>query len=95
MKHYLAETKTLDPEQTYRVAGWSGIAFRYLGDEAEPDGDTQWTGIYEPTGRVLMVMIGDGRVWTIDPEDVTPINEDDYCPECGQIGCTALKWGCQ
>src|SRR6266542_5777356 len=39
----------------YRVAGWDGIAWRYLGRETRPDEDTEWTGIGEETGMADMV----------------------------------------
>jgi hypothetical protein len=36
-----------------------------------------------------MVMVGDDTIHSIDPEDVEVLNEDEFCSECGQIGCTA------
>lgn len=36
---------------------------------------------------VRAVMVGDDRVHEIDVDDLTMIEEDDYCHECGQIGC--------
>jgi hypothetical protein len=89
----------LDPNKHYTVAGYEGIAFYYVGDEMETyweyygdeneDGDTDY---YEeeceaPTGMVLMVMVGDDRKHSIDPEDVTELPEDAFCRSCGQIGC--------
>ena len=77
----------------YRVDGWSaGIAWSYHGPETAPDEDTVWTGIEEPTGRVLMIMVGDDRVFAVDPEDCSPLADEDYCHECGQVGCTADGW---
>lgn len=43
---------------------------------------------YEDTDRVIVVMIGDDREHEVDREDLTPLPADDYCAECGQIGCT-------
>ena len=37
---------------------------------------------------VYMIMVGDDHKHVIDPEDVTIIDPDAYCHECGQIGCT-------
>lgn len=34
------------------------------------------------------VMVGDDREHIVDPEDLTKIEEADFCHECGQIGCT-------
>lgn len=74
----------------YTVDGWgSGIAWRSLGPETAPDEDTEWSGIEEPTGRIRMVMVGDDSVFAFDPDDIHAIPEDDYCAECGQVGCTA------
>lgn len=44
---------------------------------------------YRRTGQMICVMIGDDRHHTIDPDDLEPITNDDYCPECGQTGCRA------
>jgi hypothetical protein len=38
---------------------------------------------------VRAVMVGDDREHIVDVDDLTVIAEDDYCSECGQIGCTA------
>lgn len=43
----------------------------------------------EDRGRVRAVMVGDDYVHTVDVDDLTPIDDLDYCAECGQIGCTA------
>lgn len=75
------------PSDAYRVAGHPGIAWAVLGWETEPDEDTEWSGVEERTGRVVAVMIGDDRHWAFDPEDLTPLDEEEYCHQCGQIGC--------
>lgn len=79
----------------YRVQGFGGIAFHYAGrerqDEIDPDSGenvTEWTGQQIETGRALLVMVGDDRRHPVDPDDVEPLDPDDYCHECGQIGCT-------
>ena len=79
----------LDPGIRYSVAGYRGIAWHYIGDETEPTEDTEWSGIEDPTGRVVMVMVGDDRRFTFDPEDCVPLADGDSCRECGQVGCTA------
>lgn len=74
----------------YRVAGWgAGIAFYVRGWETEPDEDTEWTGIEERTGRLVVTMVGDDALHVVDPEEVTELGELEYCAGCGQIGCTA------
>lgn len=68
------------------------VAYTILGWELEPDEDTEWTGIYQPTGELLVIMVGDDHVWHFSPYDLTPIDDDDYCPGCGQIGCKAYSY---
>lgn len=81
----------LDLNAKYKVNGYGGIAFYLLGYEMIRDEDYDWSGIeYENSDRVRAVMVGDDRVHLIDVEDLTPLTDDEYCPECGQIGCTAL-----
>ncbi len=71
----------------YAVTGYPGIAWRVYGWETEPDEDTEWSGIEKRTGRVVCVMVGDDRRFTFDPDELTPLSEDDYCGSCGQISC--------
>ena len=78
-----------DPEARYAVAQYPGVAFSADRPEAEADEDTEWTGYTIPTGRVLMVMVGDDHRFSVDPADVSLIDEDASCASCGQIGCTA------
>jgi len=59
------------------------------GNEWEAEtGDGEWVEDTE-SGMVLMVMVGDDHEHKVDATDCTEIGEDDYCHECGQIGCTA------
>lgn len=76
-----------DPYDRFSVNVYPGVAWRAKRAETAPDSDTEWTGIEEPTGRVVMVMIGDNVEFSIDPDDVTRLDDDAYCPDCGQIGC--------
>ena len=86
---------TFEPDEAtfnadaYTVDGWRGVAFAVLGWQLEPDEDTEWSGIYQRTGDVYVVMKGDDKVWCVDTDDLTPISADEFCPRCGQIGCTA------
>lgn len=43
-----------------------------------------------PTGMVVAVMVGDNREHIVDPDDLSVIDEDEFCGCCGQIGC---PWG--
>jgi len=79
-----------DFDSAYTASGWSeGIAWRAYEYETEPDEDTEWTGYEVATGRVMAHMVGDDRGFPFDPDDLTMIHDDDYCPGCGQVGCKA------
>lgn len=73
---------------TYRADAFPGVAFRVLGPHTQPDSETWCTGEESDTGFVRAVMVGDDRVFVLDPDDLTPIDEDDYCHGCGQLGCS-------
>jgi len=85
--NYEIDSKTFSAD-AYTADGWGkGIAWAVLGWETEPDEDTEWTGQEERTGQVVAVMIGDDRHFTFDQEDLTPLDREEYCGECGQVGC--------
>lgn len=77
----------------------TGYATEWTEESWEYDGlgDTEDEGSYfynepeeiEDRTRICAIMIGDDRVFTFDIEDFTAIDEEDYCPGCGQIGCKA------
>jgi len=71
----------------YAVADYPGIAFYVLGWHVEPDEDTEWSGIEERTGQVVVMMVGDDRRLLVDESDITPLDRAAYCGECGQVGC--------
>lgn len=83
------------------VKGYSGVAF-WLDDWAKEVKDEMFSFIDDETGEVFwgwdevevvsdsMVecyMIGDDRKFVVDIQDLTPININDFCGSCGQIGC--------
>lgn len=39
------------------------------------------------TSMVVAVMVGDNRKHIVDVDDLTLIDEEDFCYGCGQIGC--------
>ena len=89
-----AQSNELDFDATYRIDGWNeGIAWRVEGWETKPDEDTWWSGYEVHTGMVLAHMVGDDRTHVIDPVDLIKLTDGSYCPECGQIGCTAYLLG--
>lgn len=71
----------------YQVNSYRGVAWHVLGWEVEPDEDTEWSGIMQRTGKVVAVMVGDDRKHTFEPDELTPLGDEDYCPSCGQTGC--------
>jgi hypothetical protein len=75
-----------------KVKGWKGVAFNVLGPEmVEQDPENAWwTGgeLAPHECNVRVVMVGDNKVHIVDKDDCTEIPEEDYCHECGQIGCT-------
>ena len=73
--------------EAYAVRGWEGIAFTVYGWETEPDADTEWTGIENRTGNLIVVMVGDDQRFSVSPDDVSPLTGGEFCSECGQIGC--------
>ena len=79
-KHYEEDAERFHAEG-YRAAGWDGIAWYVLGWETEPD------EAENRTGRVVARMVGDDRDFTFEPDDLQPIEREEFCGECGQIGC--------
>lgn len=83
-----SQSNEFDFEKAYTADGWSdGIAFRVYKWETKPDEDTEWSGYEVPTGNVLAHMIGDDQEFSFDPLELTAIADEDYCSECGQVGC--------
>lgn len=55
-------------------------------DSSNPD-DGEW--IENPNSNwCFVIMIGDDREHLVEYDDLTKINDDDYCINCGQIGCS-------
>lgn len=46
-----------------------------------------WVTNPDIDGRVGLRMVGDDWDFTLDPDDVEPLEETEYCHDCGQIGC--------
>ena len=85
--HFEEDDETFSAD-AYRVAGFSGVACSVLGWETEPTEDTEWDGIEERTGRVVVVMVGDDARHVVDEDDIAPLDRAAYCGACGQMGCT-------
>ena len=94
---------TIDLVGVFRVKRWPGVAVRIYGypqvwepcmailededgEEFEEDtGEGEW--VNDMDGDVLVVMVGDDKRHRVSIEDLIPLDELDYCAECGQIGC--------
>jgi hypothetical protein len=87
MKNFEKDEETF-PAEYYRVDGYKGIAFYVLGWETESDEDTEWSGYEVRTGRVLAVMVGDNYRHSVDRDELIPLNSEDFCHSCGQLGCS-------
>lgn len=72
----------------YSVDGYKGIAFYAYGWEVEHDEDTDWSGVMERTGKVVVCMVGDDRAYVVDERDITALKREEYCGVCGQVGCS-------
>jgi hypothetical protein len=87
-------TETIYPfAGSFTVDGWDGIAWRaikYVERQVvcydRDIGEWVKTEIYEDW--IVAVMIGDDRRHEIEVSEITMIDDDDYCSECGALGCT-------
>ena len=80
----------------WRVTGyateWTEESWEYSG-EGDPEDEANY--LYnepeeiEDREHVRCIMVGDDRVFTFEIDELTAISDEDYCPECGQIGCKA------
>ena len=67
----------LDREGRYRVENWPAVAV-YVTDQY--------------SDRAVVIMVGDDREHDVDTSDLVTIGDNDYCGECGQIGCQCSVW---
>ena len=85
------DTSTLNMDGRYIVAGYRGIAFYLTGwsQEIPACECEEWCECepYDSDSQVTAVMVGDDRTHVVDVDDLTEIEEDDYCHGCGQTGC--------
>lgn len=77
----------IKPGTTVQVKGHAGMAFYFIKLETEPDEDTDWSGYEAPTGKAIVCMVGDDYKWSVDPEDISPLDDEDFCHGCGSMDC--------
>jgi hypothetical protein len=90
-----------DFDAKYRIGSWGDIAWRVLSyathqepiysytEEDEIEEVVDWEEVEDQT-RVVCVMVGDDHKFTFDVDELTKLEDEDYCSCCGQIGCL---WG--
>lgn len=85
----------LDFSAHYNVRGYRGVAFYLKGYSQRSEevvDDNGWaTGEVEDIEDrewVYAVMVGDDQAHLVEVDDLTKIDEDEFCHECGQLGCT-------
>ena len=54
--------------------------------EIEPDPDEELEDDIE-CGQVYVRMIGDNQLHLVDIDDLTILDEEEFCYSCGQVGC--------
>jgi len=75
----------LDLSARYQVKDSEGIAYYLKGYKQV--WDAEYGEYFPDEDYVIAVMVGDDREWTIDVDDLIPLDEDGFCRECGQVGC--------
>lgn len=92
-------SQPFDFTKAYRVSGHGGVAWRatshvetselihdYYEDDDSSANYAEWESITDYS-RVNAHMVGDDANWEFDVSDLTPLEDDEYCSGCGQIGC--------
>lgn len=72
----------IDPRAVYRHPGVPGVAL------VPVPGSWAMYGHNGDADMVIMYAVGDDRRWQLDPSDLEPLNNDEWCL-CGQIDCKA------
>lgn len=76
------------PGDAVKVLGYEGIAFRVDGFPEWKGPDYDWTGlVWTHPHRRLVHMVGDDREYDVHIDELTSLDEAEFCSGCGQIGC--------
>lgn len=91
-------TQTINPfAGAFTVDGVVGVAWRAIKykqvpviDPEQIDYDDAPDFIEEIDDKdwIIAVMVGDNRRHEIEVSEITMIEDDDYCSQCGQVGCS-------
>lgn len=82
--------KGIDFDGRFRVKRWPAVAvvaMGYFAEYPEPSEEDQEPELMSDESRIVVVMVGDDKRHIVAASDLIPLNEDEFCPECGQIGC--------
>jgi hypothetical protein len=98
-------TEEFDFDARYKVDEYEGIAWNvvdyatewteeswtYIGGDRDDENNYLYNRPEEIEDRNYMVcyMVGDDRKFVFGIDQLTKLEEDEYCSECGQIGCKA------
>lgn len=76
------------------IDGWEKRWEPYTALVQDPDTGEEWEEetfegewVDDVGGMLRVVMVGDDHRHLVDPDDLAPLNREDYCGECGQVGC--------
>lgn len=92
----VGDSNEFDFKAAYKVEGYEGVAWRAYGYATDHEAimveldEDEWYEEYEEyedRSRVKCHMVGDDREFIFDTYYLTKLEEDQFCPECGQIGC--------
>jgi hypothetical protein len=88
-----------DFSKAYRVEGYGGVAWRvtahakeshlvhdYYEDDDGSAGYAEWEDVVDES-RVVAHMVGDDRDFEFGIDELTPLEDNEFCRDCGQIGC--------
>jgi hypothetical protein len=89
---YIPDNDTPERFPGYYRDKQGGVAWRIVGAEIEVY--ENWEDEFSPgceewreTGMLVAVMVGDDARHVFDPGDLEPLDREEFCGECGQIGC--------
>ena len=78
------------------VVNYRGVSAEVLEVGPQYEWVEQWDGSDAEVevlaeGDARIVKIGDDQMFTVPADEYEVIDEDDYCPGCGQVGCHAYE----